>query len=242
MAQILTWADAYHARRGDWPKAGSGPVEDAAGETWCGIHHALQRGKRGLPSGSSLPRLLHEHRGAPNHYDRPRLTGEQILAWADAFYERHGHWPQVRSGPIEGAPGESWAGIEAALTTGKPGLPGGSSLLRFLIDQRGARRQQSLRPAPKPLIRAWAGAHFQRHGAWPHKRSGAIPEAPEETWMAVDVALRHGYRGLPEGSTLYRFLTANPGAPSAPRPAVHGEASSANPYLPSPDPDGGQQR
>ena len=60
----------------------------------------------------------------------------QILAWADAFHARHGHWPHVRSGPIEDAPGETWAAVESALRSGCRGFPGGSSLYRLLKKHR----------------------------------------------------------------------------------------------------------
>ena len=49
---------------------------------------------------------------------------------------------------------------------------------------------------------SWVRAHFQRHGTWPHAKSGLIPEAPGETWLAVEAALCWGLRGLPPGSTL----------------------------------------
>ena len=56
--QILAWADAFRARTGRWPKRESGPIREAPGETWFAVHRALQTGRRGLPGGSSLPRLL----------------------------------------------------------------------------------------------------------------------------------------------------------------------------------------
>jgi hypothetical protein len=59
---ILRWADAHFESTGDWPSRGSGPVADAPGETWNGIDIALERGTRGLPGGSSLFRLLKQHR------------------------------------------------------------------------------------------------------------------------------------------------------------------------------------
>jgi hypothetical protein len=40
--QILVWADAFHARYGRWPSAGSGPIEDSPGETWSAVNAALQ--------------------------------------------------------------------------------------------------------------------------------------------------------------------------------------------------------
>jgi hypothetical protein len=55
-------------------------------------------------------------------------------------------------------------------------------------------------------IRAWAKAHRERTGAWPGDTSGPIPEAPGETWKAVQMALVQGLRGLKGGSSLARLL------------------------------------
>jgi len=56
-------------------------------------------------------------------------------------------------------------------------------------------------------IRAWAEAHRAATGAFPTGHSGRVLAAPYEvTWQAIDVALRHGLRGLPGGSSLTRLL------------------------------------
>jgi hypothetical protein len=102
---ILAWADAHHTRTGDWPAITSGEVVGAAGETWSGLNSALNKGNRGLPGGNSLARLLAAERGARNHLALPRLTCEQILAWADAH--RTGRWPVTKSGPVTEAPTEN---------------------------------------------------------------------------------------------------------------------------------------
>jgi hypothetical protein len=72
---------------------------------------------------------------------RPRLTTQQVLAWADAHHARTGRWPHARSGPVEGAPGESWANLDAALSWGHRGLPPGWSLSRLLV-AHGRRRDR----------------------------------------------------------------------------------------------------
>jgi len=60
---ILTWADLHRDRTGAWPNENSGPVLDAPGEVWVNIDASLRDGFRGLPGGSSLGRVLAEHRG-----------------------------------------------------------------------------------------------------------------------------------------------------------------------------------
>jgi hypothetical protein len=82
--QILAWADAHHARTGRWPTSASGPVADAPGERWRNIDGALRYGRRGLPGGGSLARLLDRHRGGmrsfpPTPRGRPWTAGEDEL-------------------------------------------------------------------------------------------------------------------------------------------------------------------
>lgn len=60
--QILAWAYAHLARTSKWPTVKYGPVIDAPDETWSVIDGALREGLRGLPGGSSLARLIIEHR------------------------------------------------------------------------------------------------------------------------------------------------------------------------------------
>ncbi len=138
--EILRWADAHRERHGKWPTSHSGPIPEAPGETWNGVENALSHAYRGLAGGSSLARLLAAERGTRNQKALPPLTVDGILAWADAHHARTGRWPNCRSGPIPEAPGETWSGIEAALSQGHRGLPGGSSLARLLARERGVHR------------------------------------------------------------------------------------------------------
>jgi hypothetical protein len=63
--RILSWADAYKARTGNWPRVQSGLIQGSALETWWAVDLALRRGWRGLPGGDNLPGLLRRERGAP---------------------------------------------------------------------------------------------------------------------------------------------------------------------------------
>src|SRR4051812_1056469 len=93
VTQILAWADAHHARTGRWPSLTSGPIHGALDEKWANVHQALFAGRRGLPPGSSLARLLAEHRGVRNRKALPPLLPEEIAAWAQAHLARTGEWP-----------------------------------------------------------------------------------------------------------------------------------------------------
>jgi hypothetical protein len=209
--QILGWADVYHAGTGKWPTAKLGAITTAPGETWSAINAALALGLRGLPSGSSLAKLLAEHRDKRYHLSLPRLTVEQILAWADAHHARMGRWPVIESGPIPEAPGEVWSAIQGALSLGARGLPGGSSLARLLAEHRGRRNQKDQPSLTEEQILGWADAHHNRTGAWPTAKSGPIPEAPGATWSAIQAALQQGSRGLPSGSSIARLLARHRG-------------------------------
>lgn len=204
--QILAWADAHHVRTARWPNEDSGAVADAPGETWDGIETALRIGSRLLPGGSSLAKLLGEHRGVRNSANLPRLTIRQILSWADAHHRRTGRWPKSGDGPILESAGDDWHAVNACLLQGCRGLRGGQSLAQLLAKHRGARNRKALPRYTQRQILAWADAHYKRTGAWPWLRSGPIAEAPGETWWAVDAALYNGARGLPGGSSLARLL------------------------------------
>jgi len=164
MRAILAWADAWHARTGHWPTRESGPVPESPGDTWMAVNVALRKGHRGLPGGSSLARLLAEHRGYRNIHGLPRLTLGQIVAWADAHHDATGRWPTPDAGPVRAAPGESWACIDQALRNGGRGLPGGDSLARLLARRRGARPRARRGELTEAQVLAWADAHRARTG------------------------------------------------------------------------------
>lgn len=211
MPQILRWADAYYRKFGDWPMCASGRIAGSLGETWRAVETALVLGRRGFQGGSSLTRLLAEHRGKRNRARLPPYTKQQLLAWADAHRERTGKWPHRDSGPITEAPGESWHAVEIALVLGRRGFAGGSSLARFLAEHRGKRNHRALPRLNIRQILSWADAHFRQTGRWPMENSGPIQDAPGETWMGVDGALVMGCRGLSGGSSLPQLLAKQRG-------------------------------
>lgn len=201
--QILAWADAWNSRTGAWPTITAGTIPEAPGETWAKIDAALRKGQRGLSETSSLYRLLVAHcrvtAPAPHSI-------EQILAWADAWRATNGKWPNELSGPIYEGAEETWGRVNTALYGGYRGLPGGSSLALLLGEGRGARNRTNVPDLTVAQIMDWAQSHRARTGRWPTGTSEPPPEAPDETWCAIDNALRAGVRGLPGGSSLARLL------------------------------------
>lgn len=204
--QILQWADAFFARQGRWPHDTDGVIPGADGTTWNAVDLALRRGGRGLPKGSSLPRLLDEHRGVRNPADLPPYTLPKILTWADAYSQRTGYWPTLHSGSIPEAPGETWGAVHKALVNGGRGIAVSGSLAQVLSIHRGVRNVADLPDLLIEDLLGWADAFFTRHGRWPCMKDGFIEEAPGETWAAISAALDLGNRGLPGGSSLPRLL------------------------------------
>lgn len=206
VAQVLRWADAHQQRTGQWPLWDSGEVAESPGETWLMVSNALRDGTRGMPEGSSLPRLLAEHRGRRNLHGLPKLTEKQVLRWLDAHQRRTGTWPVVSSGPVVDAPGETWSGVNDGLMRGGRGLPGGSSIAILLAAHRGRRHLRMQPPLTERQMLRWADAHHERTGRWPVAKSGPIAEQPDENWSKIESALVFGRRGLPGGSSLSRLL------------------------------------
>ncbi len=136
-------------------------------------------------------------------HNRPMLSYEKILEWADTHFANHGEWPTKASGIIPNAPppGESWSVIHHAMARGIRGLSRKITLAMFLAEQRGFRG-----PLTEERILAWSDAFFQEHGEWPQADSGPIAGTYDETWFNIDVALYEGYRSLPGGTTLPRLL------------------------------------
>jgi len=141
----------------------------------------------------------------------PRLTVEQILAWADAHHAHTGQWPTSLSGPVQGHCREKWVSIDSCLRQGLRGLPGGSSLARLLATKRGARNHRDLPPLTVALILEWADRHHATTGVWPGNKSGPVAGQPGEEWGRIDTCLRKGKRELPGGDSLGCLLSVHHG-------------------------------
>src|SRR5260370_10998724 len=102
---------------------------------------------------------------------------------------RTGRWPSAQSGSVGDAFETKWHSIEAALRSGRRGLPGNSSLVQLLHEHRGVRNRAALPRYTLKRILAWADAHHGRAGMWPKIESGAVVDAPGETWLAFNMPL-----------------------------------------------------
>lgn len=197
--KILAWCDAHRKRTGQWPTHESGRVIGADGETWDGIRMALKGGRRGVPPSGSLAVFLAKHRGTP--YDRRNVRGrnltlKQIAEWAIAHHQATGRWPTIHTGRVLGTSDETWSALAQAMHHGFRGLKRRQSFPKLLDKLAGKHRNLRAPRLTRRQILAWADAHYRRTGAWPNTKTGAVDGVPGETWEKMDVALKHGLRGL----------------------------------------------
>ena len=207
-ATILAWADEHHTRTGKWPTRASGRIE-GTDELWRNVNASLFHGRRALKGGSSLARLLAQHRNVRNSGNLPSLTIKGILSWADSYFKAQHAWPTRDSGIIQDTP-DTWQRVDAALLEGIRGLKGGSSLRKLLQQYRHVRNKKNLPPLSLPEILSAADRYHLKTGKWPNRHSQNKAAAPD-SWKAIDGALAGGLRGLPKGWTLARLLFAKRG-------------------------------
>jgi hypothetical protein len=146
--------------------------------------------------------MASEEHGKRKLLYKPPLSVEQVLAWAKAHFQRTGRWPHAQTGTIPEAPCESWRKIDHALRYGWRGLPSGTSLSKLLNERIGPKGSKGKPPLTLEQVLVWMQTHHERTGKCPDGKSGAVQDAPSETWNAIEQALRHGNRGLPAGLSL----------------------------------------
>jgi hypothetical protein len=116
------------------------------------------------------------------------------------------------------ADGETWKAIDRALQAGVRGFPGGSSLAKLLVEERGKLHHLNQPPLTVDQILGWADEHYERNGAWPNRKAGEISIAQGEKWENIDAALHQGHHGLPKGSSLAKLLAEQRGVRNAAAP------------------------
>lgn len=115
------------------------------------------------------------------------ISIDQLRQAVDAYRLEHGgRFPTMHDG--QALPGLAWSTIEHRLRDGSCGLPGGTSLSKWLDEAYPAARHTA--PYTSASMRAWVEAHRAANGgAFPHVASGEIPGA-SRNWMNVNDALR----------------------------------------------------
>jgi hypothetical protein len=204
--EIIGWVEDHKKRTGEWPSIRSGEVLNQPEENWASISQALRVGIRGLPKGSSLAKLLYEKKNVLIGRSLPPYKIKEILAWADEYRSQTGEWPTIGSGEIPNKKGETWQKIEGALSKGRRGLPGGSSLAKLLKERRNKRMPSDLPPLSIDQILIWADMHKKEKGEWPTAKSGFVIGNEKEKWGNVEASLNRGARGSPKGMSIAKIL------------------------------------
>jgi hypothetical protein len=131
----------------------------------------------------------HLRRGKKNVFD----TGHRGTGWSDP----RGSFSGGPAGPPTG--GTVSTADDNPADTMRPPASGRR-------ERRAAYAGWRARTGKLKEIQTWAVAYHSATGRWPTAQSGPIALAPAlgETWMAIDLALRFGHRGLPGGQSLAR--------------------------------------
>ncbi len=147
---------------------------------------------------------------------RTDLTEEVIVGWIERYVADHnGRYPHGGSGKIEYAPKKeplTWCGLSACMTNGYRGLPGGTTVSKFISEHfHNDRNRINLPSLSEEDILNWAEQYKVEFGRYPTMREGQVKYFTQGrlTWCAVNACLDKGLRGLPGGTTLSRLIVNN---------------------------------
>jgi hypothetical protein len=194
IAAIIKYRDANGGRN---PSVMSGDATPHFGSkmTWAAVNQRLEKGWPGFSGGSSLAKFLVEHgfgRG---------LTVEIVKAAIVKYRNANGgRNPTVTSGDATPYVGNTvtWRGVNSSLREGCRGLPGGSSLARFLVEHGFDEDKPDITDAE---LETACRAFHTEHGTYPKVDSGDCSRyfgwaEGTDTWRNVNACIRNGIRGL----------------------------------------------
>jgi superfamily II DNA or RNA helicase len=211
---ILSKADDYFEKHRKWPTTMSGKV-DGLSDTWKTLNSALKSGNRGLEGNQTLAGILFENRavtGSGKHKDKD-LKIEDILSFCDEYFNKHEVWPNSKlrkSKKLVDGTNIKWSTIISALHKGSRGLPK-ISLSVLLRKERGyTNKYSNIKKVTisKDIILSWGKIYKKKYGKRPTAESGNIDNVENETWGAINEALRNGRRGLKKGNSLSKLFNA----------------------------------
>jgi len=169
--------------------------------TWTKIHKSLYHGLNGLPGGSSLAKIKEEYLGQVNKSNLPPWTEDKIALVMYQFNDLYGYYPKAdEKFAVPGHPNDTWCGLSSALQQGKRGLGKenkGNSLTLVAEKYFGRRNQSNLSDLTEIQIVKLMSEFFNLNGYYPNSHDKLpIPNLPNETWLSLNYAIRHGARSL----------------------------------------------
>lgn len=209
---IAEKAAAFCSRNGSYPKCTSRSIviDGHPGDTWKCYDKALRRGGRGLPGGSSLPKLLKDRFGERNISNLHSLDESFVVDRVAEYFQANGKYPRFddRSQVLNGHPGDTWKRYDSALRNGRRGLPGGSSVADLLERHFGVCNPMNMPELDERFIVDRLIQHKSEFGSLPIAKSNTqvLGGYPCDTWKGYNSALVLGCRGLPGGSSLSKLM------------------------------------
>ena len=164
-----------------------------------------------------FPTRRPKRRRAAQPRAKTQLTIDLILSFADAHHAATGCWPRMNSGTVLGQTELNWIRVNRALREGGRGLPGGTSLADLLQEHRGIRNKQNLPRLDVEQIMAWADAHRNATGEYPHADSGPVTACARRDMGHCSIG---PVQGPPRPARRCVAGAAPGGAARAPRPAL----------------------
>lgn len=132
---IAKWIVSYKDDNGKYPINSSGKVEYADSNeplTWRAVDQIFRCGFRGVAGDRTLAQFIAKRFEKINHTNQKRYDLELLKNWIVDFHIKHGHYPNQRSGKVEGTNEKygnpTWSSINRCLKKGHRGVPRGMSL------------------------------------------------------------------------------------------------------------------
>lgn len=189
LEQVRVAMRAFHARYGRWPRHIDAVEVPGIDGTWASLEHALRKGLRGLPGGSSL--AMQRDGVTP----RARLTSKAIADAVIAHRREHARWPGPSTRGRIPSLGYGWAAVDRSLKKGRvDGVLAGQSLADLVRQCQGRARPLRLTIA---IVQDAIREYHAKNGAWP--RTTTLGDVPiiGGTWQYLNKLLGRGLRGLP---------------------------------------------
>jgi len=194
---------AFHKDHGRHPGGRDGDASAYFGypETWGAVAKALRYGSRGIRHSTTLAREAKDM-----GLTKPLLTEEIVKEAIRAFYAKHVHHPNAKSGDASAYFGypTNWMNLEADLRLGLRGLPGNTCLFALACEMGLAVDKPDL---TQEIVEDAIRSFHKEHGTRPTLNNGDATAyfGYQETWAAIETALRNGCRGLPSNKSLKRL-------------------------------------
>jgi hypothetical protein len=158
-------------------------------------------------------RLIAE--SSKKHLIKSEIKVNDIKCWINNYKEKCGKFPSDGSmGIVDKQEPVTWHALNHMLECGFRGLPGGSSLSQFIIDNFNVITLSNSEDYTELKTKQWIERFYDENGYYPTKRSGRIVWANEygnsiSTWSSLDACINKKQKGCgwaTEVNSLSQFI------------------------------------